>query len=59
MESCMSIGLSTQLVHGITSTRRLKNLHSLSSQGLALIGPLKRLGHGSVRIVDEGKDFGL
>ncbi len=31
----------------------------LSGKSLALIGPAKRLCHGSVEILDKGQDFGL
>ena len=28
-------------------------------EGLALVGPLERLGHGPVEVGDEGQDLGL
>src|SRR2546425_680416 len=57
-----------ELVHAVTrdthfwdvpSTRRRKTFCGLDSQSFALVGPLERLGHRAIVIVNEGQDFGL
>ena len=42
-----------------TSTLRRKSARSLHGQSLALIGPLERLGHSPIVILDKGEDPGL
>lgn len=43
----------------LASTQRRKYMASLSGQHFALVGPLERLGHGSLVIVDKSENFGL
>src|SRR2546425_8234314 len=43
----------------MASTRRRKTFCGLDSQSFALVGPLERLGHRAIVIVNEGQDFGL
>ena len=56
-----SSAVSATILHAlkITSTRRRKIFCSLNGQRLALVGPLERLGHRPIVIVDKSQNFGL
>ncbi len=59
----MYLKLSLEIVRLLlkiqTSTWEPKSFCGLDGQRLALRGPLEKLGHGHIRVLDKGEDFGL